>query len=247
MSSNDQQVEKLENLIVLGPSGCETSVVASRLVGDRDPLLGNETFDGPFRIKFKTSKDGRNIGDCIGFGETAVVGQTVDLKAYKIITDQPVKDILLKNSFKFVLCVKFDGEHCPNENFQLSCEQFCDVFGKEGVCSMVLVAIQSKNQRSLKNFTKILHETSGYKLLKNKNNDTDVPFVLWDNYLDLYPYQTDKLSEKLSDVKEFVFSQEIIKIIEAFEINKSFLDQPKAKTKSIFSVLIDSFFILKYF
>lgn len=209
--------------IVVGPKGCGKSSTADTLLADFDghPFfkVADSFEDGTFRIKFiELNSDGNEIvvGDCLGFGDTSAdCSKFGNIPLYNNFCEASVRAKLIGKKFKFLFCIKFTGPN-PDSHFVDAAEQFCQVFGSEGVQSMVLIVIQTVNSDCLEDAAKNLYKTNGYKRLKDKNRDGkfDIPFVLWDNKSNRHRNQVRKLLEQAAKVDEFEFDRLQFKVIE---------------------------------
>ena len=81
--------------------------------------------------------------------------------------------------------------------FYFSAEDFYSTFGDVGLKRLVLICILDGEMTSdIEKFRLALHNSDGYKFLKLKNNNVDVPFVIWNNF-NPYPNQVNKLKTYL--------------------------------------------------
>lgn len=106
-----------------------------------------------------------------------------------------VTETLINRKFKFLGCVKTPIDET---RFLKICEYFFELFGVEGVSSLVIVAIEAAENHQL---CSSLKKSQAYKFLLEKNSNNEIPFCLWDN-------QVEKLRLEIAKVKEFQLTKQ---------------------------------------
>lgn len=187
------------NFILVGPKKSDKNTLLSVLFDillKKGQCLIDDFLEDPVKI---ININGNIFVDLDGFD---INDERFDEPTIIRVTNK-IKDNLIGKNFKFLFCVMFDGLDHTSEDFEHAAEQFCRIFGHEGVQSMVLVVLQD----SRNHVTTILRETKGYACFKNKNLNVDVPFVIWDNSLLDFLFHKN-LTIKVGQVKEWLFSSE---------------------------------------
>jgi hypothetical protein len=100
-----------------------------------------------------------------------------------------------------VLVLKFDIDRC--DGFKQAAEQFIKLFGFPSLQSLVILCIQSsaESHYSDKQFDKMLRAQCYYKYLKENNDNSDIPYCLWNN-ISPYPNQNNNLLNCLEYCKQ---------------------------------------------
>lgn len=94
------------------------------------------------------------------------------------------KHLVDNKAYKFLLCVRFDNAGL-SENFARALERFYEMYGSQGVDSMLLVIVLDVDENNLdQDITRVLVQTSGYGYLREKrsackNEEYCVPFCVW--------------------------------------------------------------------
>lgn len=174
-------------------------------------------------------------GKCVGLGETSRSETSkrgenrTSLPCFEEFSEESVKQKLVGHEFCFLFCIKFES----NKNHKLilrpcfrdAGEQFCYVFGNEAIKSTVLIVIiendyEKDEQVSLtyEHLMFKLYNSEVYIYLKEKNNNEDIPFVLWDNCSIYYSNKIENLKSELEKLlkeqhKMYSFSEEKLQLI----------------------------------
>ena len=133
--------------------------------------------------------NGFKIADCAGFGDN--IEDKVFLQSYRD-NESVLKSMAPINAI--VMVVKFNNTDALS--FKNTAYEFWKIFGNRSIGSIVLLCIQTGDIiYSDDDFRRILTNSEGYKFLKSKNEDRDIPHVLWDNFHE-YPNQTESFNNE---------------------------------------------------
>ncbi len=122
----------------------------------------------------------------------------------------------------FVLVLKFDIDKC--DGFKKAAVQFTKLFGTPSLKSLAILCIQSSSEHhySDRDFDKMFKEQFYYKYLKEKNDNTDIPYCLWNN-ITPYPNQDNNLLKCLENRKQITIKD----MNYIFDFISNELDKPK--------------------
>ena len=173
-----------KNLFIVGPSGSGKSHTGNTISrnnnwGERQTRVGTD-------IHIKKTSNGGMIGDFLGFTDyddhdvflTRFLAKRNELE--EVVKQRPID--------AFLLVIKFERE--TSHGFHTASKHFVKLFGTQTIESLVIICIQSSFDEiySDNDFKPILKNSEGYKYLKEKNQNIDVPYCLWDN-IRPYPEQ----------------------------------------------------------
>lgn len=163
------------SVILIGPMGHGKSTTGNYILGSNAFTSGSSVNRITEMIQIET-RNGITIADCPGFG---------DDKGEKIVQETFLKkrpDLISMCSLNaIVLLVKFDNKDCLA--FLNAAKDFHKYFGAPAIRSLVIMCIQSGNMRySDWDFEEILYANEGYQYLKQKNENRNIHYLLWDNF-----------------------------------------------------------------
>jgi hypothetical protein len=101
----------------------------------------------------------------------------------------------------FVLVLKFEIDQC--DGFKKAAVQFTKYFGTQPLKSLVILCIQGSSQHhySDRQFDVMFKDQFYYKYLKERNENIDIPYCLWNN-ITPYPNQDNNLLKCLENRKQ---------------------------------------------
>ena len=186
-----------KKLVLVGINGAGKSTTANNLAGDAVFDTGASTSRITTRVEAQNLDEGFLIIDSPGFGTTdALFFQEFLNFRERILVEAP--------THAFLLVVKFNVNEAAA--FYIAAEQFFRAFGDEGIKSVVIVCIQGNPARMYgrDQFRQVLIETDGYKYLKRRNGNVDIPFCLWDNVdINRHPRQREELLNLINPLPNY--------------------------------------------
>ena len=209
----------MKKYMLVGAMGAGKSSTGNKLL-EKDVFdVGDEFGRVTTEISIQPSDNGELcILDCPGFGDLDVdLLNIIQSSKARLINESPLDG--------FFLVVKFNQD--DSLQFSHAAKQFHEIFGTNGLKSLVLLCIQGSPKRrySQGKFQSILYNTDGYKYLKSNNNNQDIPYCLWDNYRE-YFNQTDTFKGCLARIQPF----EKNNMINAFDLIAANLRAKKSYT-----------------
>jgi translation elongation factor EF-1alpha len=168
----------MKTILLIGRIGNGKSTTGNKLLRKDAFTRGSRMDPITKQVQFEVSADGQlTIFDCPGFGD--VNDQLLFLEAFKkskqaLDSNSPVDGI--------ILVVKFDKDQ--SNGLTGAAKEFLSAFGSLSIKSLMLLCIQGNTELiySQGEFRDVLYNSEGYKFLKAKNNNNDIPYCLWDNF-----------------------------------------------------------------
>jgi hypothetical protein len=214
-------------LVIVGSKGSGKSKTGNNLIGKKvftvsDVLAADGTFEinqASKKSAFWNNWEYLTVVDCPGFGydpipnnnaaDNAPINGTIRLYE-SLIAKQ---NIFVNKNMRFVMCVKFESR--MTALFHEAATDFIKAFGNKGIKSLFIIVIQVKVIQPIEDVRGLLENEEGYKLLKNENNNKDIPFCLWENETnESNDFQNSEFGKCLKSVELFNFTTERIEVIQ---------------------------------
>ena len=168
----------MKTFLLIGRIGNGKSTTGNKLLHKDVFTRGSRMDPITKQVQCEISADNElMIFDCPGFGD--VNDQLLFLEAFK--NSKSALDSVPQVE-GIILVVKFDKDQ--SNGFTGAAKEFLSAFSSRSIMSLMLLCIQGNNELiySQREFEGILYNSEGYKFLKAKNNNIDIPFCLWDNF-----------------------------------------------------------------
>jgi len=178
----EESKKMAKKFIILGLMGYGKSTTGNKLCGDQFFTVGNDINRITTSIKFQKTKKSNvdlTVVDCPGFGDPT--DETIFFHEFLKRKESFIESVPID---AFILVIKFN-ENVYN-SFLESAKHYVDAFGTEGIKSLMILYIQGseKLRYSKDEFKDIILKSDGYLFLVNRNENSNVPYCLWDNFVE---------------------------------------------------------------